>query len=135
MVDHPLSLIHNRLSVTATWFLLVIGIWALVLWLRNRPLGPSWFGAVVIAELLLVMQGALGAWNYLFMGWGPLLPRPFMHILYGIVAIITLPAAWGYFGSLQEERVKALAMGLTCVFLWGIVLRASGTALYPGPAY
>jgi hypothetical protein len=135
VVDHPLSLIHSRLSVTATWFLLLLGVWALVLWLLNRPLGPSWFGAVVIAELLLLAQGLLGAWNYWIMGWGPILPRPFMHILYGIVAVITLPAAWGYFGNLTEERVRALAMGPTCIFLWGIILRASTTALYAAPVY
>lgn len=128
-----LSLIHERLAVTASWFTLIVGIWALYKWIRNRPLDPSWFGAVVVAELLLLVQGLLGAWLYLGMGLGSALPRPFMHILYGIVALVTIPAAWGYFGNLPEERVKALAMAFTLIFLWGIVQRSTGTALYMPP--
>lgn len=130
-----LVLLHERLSVTATWFLLIIGVWALVLWLRNRPLAGSWYGAAVVAELALVAQALLGAWLFMGAGLGSGLTRPFMHILYGMVAVITLPAAWGYFGNLPDERVKALAMAFTCIFLWGIVLRASSTALLPGPVY
>jgi heme A synthase len=113
--------------------MLFLGLWATYLWIRSKPLEASWFGAAIIAELLIVVQGLLGAWMYLFQGLGPVLPRPFMHILYGIVALITLPAAWAYFGNLGEERVKTLAMGMTCVFLWGILLRASSTAQYLPP--
>ncbi len=68
------------------------------------------------------------------MGVGATLPRPFMHILYGIGAVITLPAAQSYFGQLEDEKVKALAMAAVCFFLWGIVLRASHVAQYAGPA-
>jgi len=125
--------VHARLALTATWLTLIIGLWALVQWLRNRPLGSSWYGAVVIAELTIVTQGLLGAWLYLGMGMGVALPRPFMHILYGIVAVITLPASWGYFGNLPEERVRSLAMAATCIFLWGILLRAGSTAVYLPP--
>lgn len=125
--------VHSRLALTATWFMLLIAIWALVQWLRNRPLGSSWYGAVVIAELTIVVQGLLGAWLYLGMGLGGELPRPFMHILYAIVAVITLPAAWGYFGNFPEERVRSLAMAATCLFLWGILQRAASTAVYLPP--
>jgi hypothetical protein len=128
-----LPLLHDRLAVTATWFTLIIGLWALVQWLRNRPLGASWYGAAVIAQLTILAQGLLGAWLYLGMGLGAALPRPFMHILYGIVAVITLPAAWGYFGNLPDERVRSLAMAATCIFLWGILLRSGSTAVYLPP--
>jgi len=122
------QLLHDRLAVTASYFLLALSIWAIVQFLRNRPLGASWFGAAIIVELVLILQGALGGWMYLVEGQGSLLARPFIHILYGVVAIISLPAAWGYFGNLKEERVQSLAMGLTCLFLWGIVLRGITTA-------
>ncbi len=128
-----LLLLHDRLAVTTTWFMLIIGIWAVLLWLLQRPLAASWFGAVVVAEIAIIIQALVGAWLYLGVGLGPALPRPFMHILYGIVAVIGLPSAWGYFGNLQDERVKALAMAFTCLFLWGILQRASSVALYPGP--
>lgn len=122
------QVLHDRFAATATWFVLALGIWAIVQFLRNKPLGPSWMGAAVIAQLLLVLQGLLGAWLYLFGGQAPMLARPFIHILYGVVAVITIPAAWGYFSNLKEERVLTLAMGMTCIFLWGIVLRGVATA-------
>ncbi len=125
--------IHDRLAVTATWFTLIIGIWALLQWMRNRPLDASWYGAAAIAELTILVQGLLGVWLYLGLGQGNALPRPFMHVLYGIVAVITLPSAWGYFGNLPEERVRSLAMAATCIFLWGILQRAASVAVYTPP--
>jgi hypothetical protein len=125
--------LHAGFANTATWFLLAIGIWATVQGLRNRALGPSWFGAVIIAELLLLVQAGLGAYLYFFTPAAAILARPFMHILYGIVAIITLPSAWGYFSNIDRPQVVSLAMGLTCIFLWGIVQRSATTALYPFP--
>ena len=129
----PITEIHARLSDTWTLFIAFIGIWALYLRLRNRPLDSSWYGAAVVGELLLVAQFLLGGYLYLVTGLGAMLPRPFMHILYGVVAILTLPAAYGYFGNLEDEKVKALAMAAAALFLWGIILRASQVASYPGP--
>lgn len=126
--------IHTRLADSATIFIAVLGVWALFLRLRSRPLDGNWFGAAMIGELLLVAQALLGVYLYWGMGVGATLPRPFMHILYGIVSIITLPAAQSYFGQLEDEKVKALAMAAVCFFLWGIVLRASHVAQYAGPA-
>lgn len=125
--------IHTRLSNTATLFVAALGIWALFLRLRSKPLDGNWFGAALIGELLLVAQSLLGVYLYYVVGLGVALPRPFMHILYGVVSLVTLPAAQSYFGQLEDEKVKALAMAAVCFFLWGIVLRASHVAQYAGP--
>ena len=117
--------LHAGFADTATWFVLFIGIWALVQGVRGKALGPSWFGAVVIAELLLLVQAGLGAYLYFFTPASAILTRPFMHILYGVVAIISLPAGYAYFSRLEDEKIKALALGLVCLFLWGILLRAN----------
>lgn len=127
-----LNQLHAGLSNTAVLFIGVIGVWALLLRLRSRPLNPSWYGAAVVGEVILVLQGLLGAVMY-FQGLNVMLARPFMHILYGIVAIVTLPASYSYFGHLEDDRVKTLAMAVTCFFLWGILLRANSVALYPLP--
>lgn len=126
--------IHTRLADSATIFIAVLGLWALFLRFRSRPLDSNWFGAAMIGELLLVAQTLVGVYLYYGVGLGVALPRPFMHILYGIVAILALPAAQSYFGQLEDEKVKALAMAAVCFFLWGIVLRASHVAQYAGPA-
>ena len=128
-----LPLIHAGLANTATLFLAAIGLWALFQRIRSQPLGGSWFGAMAIAEILLIVQLIIGTILYL-QGLGAALPRPFIHILYGIVSVITLPAAYGYFGSLEDENVKSLAMAVTCLFLWGITLRATSVATHL-PAY
>ncbi len=128
----PLSQIHAGLANTAVLFTAALGIWALALRLTSRPLGSSWYGAAVVGEVVLVLQGLIGALLYL-QGLDAALARPFMHILYGAVAVVTLPAAYGYFGNMEDEKIKALAMAFTCFFLWGILLRASNVAQYVGP--
>jgi hypothetical protein len=115
--------IHARLATTASWFVGILALWALFLRIRNQGLNGSWLGAAAIGELLILAEGLLGFYLYAS-GLGAALPRPFMHILYGITAVITLPAAYAYFEQMEDERVKSLAMALICAFLWGILQRA-----------
>jgi hypothetical protein len=126
--------IHDSLANTAVLFIAALGIWALVWRFRGLPLDSTWFGAAMIGEILIVVEGALGGLLYL-QGMSSALPRPFMHILYGVVALICLPAAQSYFGNLEDENVKTLAMAATCAFLWGILLRAAYVADFPGPTF
>lgn len=127
-----LAFIHGRLAETAALFIAVLGIWALFSRIRSQPLSGGWFGAAVIAEVLLVAQVTMGAMLYLN-GHGDLLPRPFIHILYGITAVITLPSAYGYFSRMEDDHVLSLGMAFVCLFLWGLVQRAASTAVYLPP--
>jgi hypothetical protein len=129
-----LTQIHMGLANTAVLFVAVLGLWALALRVMGRRLESPWYGAAIIGELLILVQGVVGGLLYL-QGMGSTLPRPFMHILYGVVAVICLPAAQSYFGNLEDENVKTLAMAATCAFLWGILLRASFVAQHAGPAF
>ncbi len=124
--------IHNRLSSTATLFIAALGIWALYLRFRTKPLNSNWLGAAVIGELLLLAQSLIGIFLYT-QGAGTALPRPFLHMLYGIVSLITLPAAYSYFNTLEDDNVKTLAMAAACFFLWGIILRAAYVAQFALP--
>lgn len=123
-----LSTIHDRLADTATLFIAVLAIWSLFLRFRSRPLDANWFGAAVIGELLLLAQFVIGIILYLQPG-GVTLPRAYLHILYGAVAVLTLPAGYGYFAKLEDENVKTVAMAVLCFFLWGILLRASAVTV------
>jgi hypothetical protein len=120
--------VHVRLSNTAGLFLAILALWALWLRIRSRPLDGNWFGAMVIGELLLIAQALIGLYLYYGQGLGVALPRPFLHILYGLVALIAMPAAYSYFNSLEDENVKSLAMAAVCAFLWGIIQRAAFVA-------
>ena len=119
----PIVLIHRALANSSSLFLAILTLWALVQFFRSRPLGGSWNGAAVVAEILLVAQFLVG--GVLWLQGMQAGPRPWIHVLYGTVAIITLPAAYSYFGKLEDSKVQALAMTVACAFLWGIVQRAA----------
>lgn len=122
--------VHRGLANASTLFVAALAIWALFLRLRSQPLDGGWFGAAVIGELLLLAQFGVG-WILWFQGMGTVLPRAWIHILYGVVAIITLPAAYLYFSKIQDPKVQTIAMAVACAFLWGIVLRASQVVFIP----
>lgn len=124
-----LNQIHAGLANTAVLFIGIIGVWALILRFRARPLDGAWYGAALVGELLLLAQGAIGGILYL-QGFDGMLQRPMMHILYGVVAVITLPAAYAYFGQLEDEKIKSVAMAFACLFLWGILQRANQVVSY-----
>ena len=124
--------IHTRLATTASLFIGIQALWALFVRLRSQALNGSWLGAAAVGELLILAQALIGLYLYAS-GLSVALPRPFMHILYGIVAVITLPAAYAYFGQMEDERVKTLAMALVCAFLWGILQRADFVARFTPP--
>ena len=121
---------HRGLANASTLFVAALAIWAIFLRLRSQPLDGSWLGAAVIGELLLLTQFGVG-WILWFEGLGAALPRAWIHILYGVVAVITLPAAYLYFSKIQDPKVQTVAMAVACAFLWGIVLRSSQVAVIP----
>jgi hypothetical protein len=120
--------IHQTLARSGVMFFLALGVWALFLRIRSRPLDSSWYGAVVIGELLAVAQFALGVILYA-QGAGDNLPRPLIHILYGIVAVITLPSAYGYASRYEDENIKTLLMGIVCLFQMEMFIRAATVAI------
>ena len=124
--------IHLGLANASTMFMAILGLWAMFQFIRSQPLQGGWFGAAVIGEMLLLTQFALG-WLLWFQGLGVALPRPFIHILYGVVAVISLPAGYAYFNSINQPKVQALAMAAICAFLWGITLRAAQVATLGAP--
>ena len=120
----PIRVLHMGLANSASLFLIVLTLWAFFLFLRSRPLNSSWYGAAVVIELLLVAQGILGAILWATQGF-VVSQRPWIHILYGAVAVVSLPAAWSYFSRIEDSRTQTLAMTLVCFFLWGIVQRSA----------
>lgn len=125
--------VHDALARSSTWFMAILAVWAFYAWIRSQPLSSSWSGAAAICELLILVQFGLG-WILWFQGAGAAMPRAWIHILYAVVAVIGLPAAYMYFNRLEDSRVQALAMALSCAFLWGILLRAAQVVYMQAPA-
>ena len=129
-----LAFIHGRLADTSSLFIAAIGIWALYSRIRSQPLSSGWFGAAVIAEILLIVQVALGVILFLGASSG-VLPRPFIHILYGITAVITLPAAYTYISRNDDENALSMAMVFVCIFLWFLIDRTAWNAVNLPPGF
>ena len=120
-----LAEIHARLGNTAMLFALALGLWGLWLYLRKQPPSDSYFGGMVIGEILFVAQAVAG--GALYLSRRTLGAAEPVHILYGALALITLPAAYAYLRT-QNTRRESLMLGLAGLFLFGVALRAITTA-------
>jgi len=116
--------LHGVLAFAVALYSLVSALWGLALGLRRRPTSPSYRGALVINEMLVIAQGLLGT-LLLVSGRRPADP---LHILYGFLSVITLPVAYAYVGSRRDERHDALIFGLGAVILFLLVLRGIVTS-------
>ena len=123
-----LSNIHRGLAQSGILFFIALGLWALWLRIRSRPLDGSWYGAAVLGEMLMIAEFLLG-WVLYGQGMGGNLSRGFVHILYATVAVITLPAAYLYMGRLKDENVKTILFAIVCFFLMEVIIRARFVAL------
>ena len=113
-----LLLLHDRLSVTLMLFMAAMGIWGVFAYLRGQTLSGSYGGALIIGELLVLVQ--VGAGVLLFaVGFRP--PTA-THYLYGITAILVLPFAWSYLRQ-RSQRQALLIYSLLALFIFGLAVR------------
>jgi hypothetical protein len=118
-----LTQIHGQLANTAIFYFAFLALWGLVRFARRQGVGPSYWGALVIAELLILAQGGLGA----FLWYSGFRPARGIHIVYGLVSGLAIPAVYAYTKG-REERTEMLIYGVTTLVTVGLVLRAITTA-------
>jgi len=119
-----MSTIHGLLANTVMLFMALAGAWGVLLYARRRGVDGGYWGILVIGELLILAQGILGM--VLLVGGEQ--PGRGIHILYGVVAALTLPAAYG-FTRARDDRRAALVYGLLCLFVAAIAWRAATTGV------
>lgn len=118
-----IALLHSRLQLTISALLAILVIWGLICAMRGR-VGQGYTAALWVGQLLLVAQSLLG----LALLMGEAEPgRLGLHIVYGVVAVACLPAAFIYNRG-RNTRWEALVLAAACLFLLGIVIRAFETA-------
>lgn len=117
---------HGRLGTTAMYFAVLMALWGLWRFFRRQEVDSSYWGAVVIAEILFIAQGLLGAFVYLT-NPGILAGRG-IHILYGVVSVLVIPGLFVYTRGDQARRAQ-LVYGVGFLFLIGIALRAMSTVV------
>src|ERR671933_2006793 len=82
--------VHDRLSLSVLLFMLALGLWGLWTYLRGEEVSGSLWGAMAIGEILIVVEGLLGAG--LFLG-GHRPARTALHLLYGLFMAGGVPRA------------------------------------------
>lgn len=113
---------HARLANTALFYCLIMAIWGGWRFLRKQGVGGSYWGAVVIAEVLILAQGLLGGYLWL----AGMRPARGIHLLYGIVSAMAMPLAYTYTRG-REERPEMLIYTVAFLVLSGLLLRAITT--------
>jgi hypothetical protein len=118
-----LAQIHGQLANTAFLYFLIIAIWGVVRFFRRQGVGSAYWGALVIAEVLILVQGTLGA----VLWYTGNRPARGIHILYGLVSGLTIPAVFAFTKG-REDRRDMLVYGVTALVTVGLIMRAVVTA-------
>lgn len=121
-----LAELHARLANTAMLYFLIVSLWGFVRFFRKQGLDSSFWGALAIAELLVVAQALLG--GYLWVAG--LRPARTIHLLYGLIVPIMIPGAYVYTKG-RDGRPEVLVYGTATLITVGLLLRAIVTGL-PG---
>jgi hypothetical protein len=121
-----LTVVHERLATAMLLFLSVAGVWGLATYFLRRGITGSYWGILAVGEILIVAQMVVG----IILWIDGARPARTIHVLYGIVAGISIPGYYAYTQG-QDDRRASLTYGLICLFLIGISIRAMGTASSP----
>lgn len=118
-----LNIIHSRLSISILLYVIILFVWGIWRYFRRGNIDGSYMGALVIAEILILTQGALGGILY----FNGLLPtRGGMHILYGIVGALGIPAVYTFTRG-RNDRMTVLIYAAVLLFSIGIFIRSIST--------
>jgi hypothetical protein len=115
--------IHGRLANTAVYYFVVLTLWGYWRFFRKQGMDPAFWGALVIGEILLLLQSGIGGYMWA-MG---LRSTRWAHYLYGIVTPMALPMVFMYTRG-RQDRPEILMYGTTTLITVGLILRAIYTA-------
>ena len=122
-MDVVILSLHDRAGWALLFYYSAVGLWGLYLGIRDSGPTPGFRGAVAIAVVASIVQGALGF--LVFLLGNP--PRELLHILYGFAVALAMPLA----ASLVHDRAprgQSVALGLAALFTAGLAIRGIITA-------
>jgi heme A synthase len=116
--------VHGAVANACLIFSLIIAGYGFLLYFRQGGVDSNYWGTLAAGELLFVAQGVIGV---LLFASGLRPARTLVHILYGIVLVITLPGTYAITRG-RDSRREALIYAIIGLFLAGVTLRAMTTA-------
>ena len=114
---------HRIISSMMNIYPLILGIWGIGLFALRRPPDGSYNGALAIGAGLFAVQALVG----LILILTGSSPNRVVHLLYGITAVLVIPAIY-VFTRGRNSRTESLLYGLGLLFIWGLAERAVTTA-------
>jgi len=114
---------HGRLADAALYYFIFLSVWGYWRFFRKQGLDSAFWGAVVIGEILLLLQTGLGGYMWVI----GLSSTRWVHYLYGIVTPMALPMIFMYTRG-KQERPEMLMYGTTTLITVVLILRAMSTA-------
>ncbi len=120
-----IDFIHGRLANAALLFSIICFAWGLLNFVRKQPVTSSYWGGLVILQILAMAQVVIGIVVYMSTDGGQL-ARPIVHMLYAATLVISLPAAYVYTGG-KDTRRENIIYALVCLWLVFIAERSIST--------
>ncbi len=118
--------LHGVLSRAIVMFTAIAGLYGLYQYFRKQPTSPSYWGIIVVGNLATLGQGAIG----LVMAIGGAQTREWVHILYGITALMWIPIINfinNQFNKGEHNVRETLIVALVSLFEMGVGIRAITT--------
>lgn len=111
--------VHGALANTSLYYFILLAVWGTFRFLRKQGLDSSYWGALVIAEILLVVQFLLGGYMWII-GFRPV---ETVHVLYGFVSLIAIPGMFSYTKG-RSDRPEMLMYSVVALVTIGLLMRA-----------
>jgi hypothetical protein len=124
-----LSSLHALIARAMVTFALASGGYGLWEYFHKHEISPSYWGIIVVGNVTALGQGMIGLWLALGPDQKPV--REWVHILYGIMAVLWIPIfnfANGYFNRKQDKLKETLIIAIVSLFEFGVALRAIATS-------
>jgi hypothetical protein len=118
-------ILHARLANTVWLYLLILGLWSLWRAIRGEDLNSNFFGALVIAQVLIFSQAILGALLWLS-GQSSELLNSTMHFLYAGFSLVFLPFVFLYWLRGDDSNRGQWVMSFAVLFQFGTIFYRFG---------
>jgi hypothetical protein len=100
-----------------------MAVWGFWRFFRRSGVSSSYWGAAIISEILVLLQGGLGLYLWIA-GLRPV--RGGIHILYGVALALAVPLVYTYTRG-RKDRPEMLLYAVAFLIMCGLVLRAMVT--------
>ena len=117
--------IHSRFSSTVWIYLLILGLWSLWRAIRGEGVTGGFLGAMVIGQILIVIQAFLGALLWIG-GYSENLNNPAMHYLYAGFSLVFIPFVFLYWLRGDDSNRAQWVLSFAVLFQFGTIFYRFG---------